>query len=254
MATININKIKKGDLTRSEIWTRFGTNPDIDMGTPEDVWGGGGIYAGFPTDLETLEVVSSSTNDSDPFGTGAHSVLIAGLLDTSFNALPPVIVNLNGTTPVSLGVQSYRRASIFQVVDTGSSNANTGVITLRHSFVTSHVFATIDPGQNQTQLAAYTVPTGRTLFIEHILVSMGIQGGSSASANMELKIKNTSDQIFRVIKNQVINTSNNYEYNGGPFLVIPEKFDIKIGVFDVSNNNTSISAEASGFLIQNPNN
>lgn len=49
-----------------EYSTKFGRNPDIDIGTaPEDMWNGGSVYTGFnATQNRNLEVFSSDANDA----------------------------------------------------------------------------------------------------------------------------------------------------------------------------------------------
>ncbi len=56
--------IAAGRYTGLSIVNKFGRNPDVDAGsTPEDVWNGGGTYAGFPTgSTEQFQVFSSSAS------------------------------------------------------------------------------------------------------------------------------------------------------------------------------------------------
>lgn len=55
----------KGGTLNTSMGIFFGRNPDIDVGTAEDVWGGGGDYTGFnATGNENISVVSSDVNDT----------------------------------------------------------------------------------------------------------------------------------------------------------------------------------------------
>lgn len=67
-----------------------GLNSDVDFGSvPEDIWEGGGVYTGFPSSAETIEVFSGSANDSSA-GTGARTALLLGL-DTNYNEISETI-------------------------------------------------------------------------------------------------------------------------------------------------------------------
>lgn len=53
--------------------TALGNNPDVDSAAvPEDIWSGGGAYP-WMTGATSLEIVSSSANDTAA-GTGARTV------------------------------------------------------------------------------------------------------------------------------------------------------------------------------------
>jgi hypothetical protein len=56
-------EVSRGLYEGTGINVKFGRNSDIDIGTPEDVWEGGGIYTGFPTSEEAIQVFSSSGAD-----------------------------------------------------------------------------------------------------------------------------------------------------------------------------------------------
>jgi len=145
---------------------RYGFNPDIDTGsTPEDIWGGGGLYTGFPTaTLETVDIVSTSANDTAA-GTGARTVYITGL-DTNY-AVQSETLTLNGVAKVT-SANTYRRVNYAYVVSAGSGGVNAGDLTLCHTTTTANVFFVLRTGTNQTQESAYTIPAGYTGYLRHI--------------------------------------------------------------------------------------
>lgn len=57
---------------------KFGRNVDIDTATvPEDLWNGGGVYAGFPTGAaEEFEVFSSSASANNLDVIGGFDLLL----------------------------------------------------------------------------------------------------------------------------------------------------------------------------------
>lgn len=242
--------VARGRVLGHENFEKYGSNPDIDTTTdPEDVWNGDGDYPGFPTgDAETMEIASNSGND-DATGTGAQTVLITNLLDADGAVAEDVTVTLDGTNQVSLGALTYTRASRVKVLTVGSGGANAGVLTLRHTTTTANIFAAMPVGANQTAIAAYTVPLGKTLYINRLNIQMSRVNGQAGSATVSLRSR-PYGEVFQVIVVPEIS-------NGGPFIfengyrVFTERTDIKVRCEQVSDNNTSISADMSGILVDN---
>lgn len=166
---------------------RSGTNPDVDSGSvPEDLWGGGGLYTGFPSAAEPVRVSSSSANDTSA-GSGARTIVLNGL-DASGNFLAET-VTLNGTTPV-VSVASFLRLNRAYVATSGNSNLNTneGVITIGQNVTTANVFATIEAGVGESRVAAYTIPTGTTGLLTAFEAS-GIRSTASFTGSVAVRIR-----------------------------------------------------------------
>lgn len=244
-------EVNRGNIENTIPFNKFGRNEDIDTGSgPEDIISKGGVYAGFPTEIETMEILSTSSSDKAS-GNGAIIVEVSNLLDENFNEVDPVIVTLNGTTPVSLGSTTYTRASRIRVLSAGTSGYNVGKIILRHSNTTSNIFATIPPTLNQSQMFIYTVPVGKTLYIPNFSVRMARANGSAGSANVRIKLKSATTNNWLVVRNVEITDSQYYEFKADSYFIAPEKTDIKVTVEKVSDNNTIVTGEADGYLINN---
>ena len=140
-----------------------GHNGDIDTGTiPEDVWESGGVYTGRPIITDTtgkeFEIVSDSTNDADG-GTGAQTVKVTYIDGVGYER--DIIVTMNGTTPVPLGVTGWR-VNKTQVVTAGTGNKNDGNITVRWvSPDQATIFDYILAGDSLAHTCVYTIPKGR---------------------------------------------------------------------------------------------
>lgn len=107
-----------------------------------------------PSAAETLQIVSTNTNDSAA-GTNARMVLVEGL-DADYN-FQSEIVTLNGTTSVNL-VNQYLRTRRMLVITAGTRGfRNAGDITLSSGGVTRLQIKT-DNGSSFSSL--YTVPAG----------------------------------------------------------------------------------------------
>jgi len=224
---------------------KFGYNPDVD-GTEETVWADGGNYVWLDNAV-TVYVSSSSANDTDG-GTGANTITIQGL-DEDYNEIEES-VTLNGQTQVATQL-SYLRVYRAFVTLAGSSGTSGGTIYLGSSGasggVPNTVYANLGLG-NQTQIAAYTVPAGYTLYLDDINFTAGIsQAGKVATCSFVSR-----DQGSNVFRTRFINVlqSNQlitkFEYPQ-PFA---EKTDLECRVVTDSSNN-AIGASFQGVLIKN---
>lgn len=242
--------IASGLFTGYSIVNKFGTNGDIDTATvPEDIWEGGGVYTGFPdATLETVEVLSSSANDTSA-GTGARTIQITGL-DANYDVQTETIT-LNGTTPVA-SVGQYRRVHTATVRSAGSGGVNAGTITVRHSTTEANVFLSLVAGRNQSNCSGYTVPAGHTAYMRSLHVAIRGTGIASTPAAAEGYIwTRTFGQVFRSRRPYVVSSSYRLAdviYGG---LVFTEKTDIILRITSSSADNVSVSGEYDLILVKN---
>lgn len=141
--------------------TKFGRNPDVDAGF-EAIWNGGGAYTGFDAVVgDSVEVFSSSALD-DSGGVGAWVVVLDGL-SAAYVAQRDTVV-LNGTGHVQAARQ-FLRCPRAWIISAGDSLRNVGAITVRQMTDTAVVFIVMPADYNQTMIAAYTIPAGKTGWI-----------------------------------------------------------------------------------------
>lgn len=169
----------------------YGRNPDVQSGTvPEDIWNAGGLYTGFPSQLETIQVFSSSANDTGA-GSGARTFIVNGL-DANYREITETFV-LNGTTPV-VSTQMFTRANMTRVITAGSDGSNAGTITVRHSTTTANIFSSTPIGTNHSHTAMYTVPEGYTGFL--FCQSLGVRGAVSTSIDGHIMFQAYGEAAF----------------------------------------------------------
>lgn len=118
----------------------------------------------FPSSAAQLSIVSTSTSD------GSSLNLQVNGLDSNFNILTEVIA-LNGTTAVTT-VNSYYRVNSLYVLN------GTNVGTIKATQGGSTVYAQINPGVGETQMAVYTVPNGYVFYKYRIDLTTSITSGS----------------------------------------------------------------------------
>lgn len=202
---------------------KYGRNIDIDTSTtPEDLWGGSGLYTGFPvTDSEPIEVLSSNAADAAA-GTGLRTVSIQGL-DQNWDRVSETLT-LNGTTPVQ-SVNTYRRVHTMQGVTAGSGGFNAGTITIRHATTEANVFLFMQIGTNQTNCSGFTIPAG---YAGYLLSTFGTLRGTAKGTADCVFASRGPNSVFRYRRPFTI--SPNFEHNETLSLPIsiPEKTDVVI--------------------------
>ena len=230
-----------------DIRDKFGRNADIDTGSdPEDIIGGGGLYAGQPTGAaETVEVFSDDINDTLA-GSGARSVRLFGL-DENWEEQSED-VDLDGTTPVvTSGL--WQRMPRGVVLEAGSGGGNAGTITARHTATTANVFFNLQSGQNQTAVCAFTIPKGKTgiMMWYHPTMARNATAGFTA---VQLLIKeqggvyNVKD-FFDLHSSAVAPPRNMFPG------IMTEMSDVIVRVNQVSANNTAVSCRVVYLLLDN---
>jgi len=225
---------------------KFGNNPDSN-GTLETVWSHSTLYV-YPTAATVMKVSSTSANDNIA-GTGARTVLIAGL-DADYNEVSEIVI-LTGQTPV-LTTTVFLRVFRAYVVTAGVSNTAAGTIYIGDGVVTAgvpaSVYAEIPLGENQTLMAMWTVPAGYTFYM--------YRGSFSAASNNAAQYvlgKFMVRPLGGVFRNaaDVTANSNVIQYDFEIPLAIPEKADIEARVIALSGTNFYITASFEGVYILN---
>jgi hypothetical protein len=133
----------------------FGYSTAVGSSAQGPLWEGltlsGGTYT-YPSSAAPLVLVSDSASDNT-----TRSVVIDGL-DASYNRISETIA-LNGTTNVTT-TKSFFRINQMAMLN----STNTGNIT---ASISSVVYAKINAGVGQTQMAIYTVPAGYTFYLSY---------------------------------------------------------------------------------------
>ena len=225
---------------------KFGYNPDVN-GDEETVWSQGGNYPWIDSAV-TMFVSSSSANDTNG-GTGANTILIQGL-DGDYNEIEETVA-LNGQTQVATQL-SYLRVYRAFVTLAGSSGTAGGTIYIGSSGASAGVpngtvYANLGFG-NQTQIAAYTVPAGYTLYLDDINFTAGLSQ-SQKIATCSFVSRAFGSNVFRTRFINVLQSNQlitKFEYPQ-PFT---EKTDLECRVFTNTSNN-AIGASFQGVLIKN---
>jgi len=131
--------------------------------------------------LVALDIVSSSANDASG-GTGAKTVQVSGLFSdaSDSNRYKPrvAVFTLNGTSNATLssGVNSFSLVNEVKVVNHGTSNTNTGSISIKKTG-TSSLMAFIQAEHGRTNAFTFGVSNRNQLLVKDIHVSAFCQTG-----------------------------------------------------------------------------
>lgn len=237
-ATDYYMEVARGNVPGQSSINKFGNNPSTNAG--DDIWGGGGTYAFYPTTAQSMDIVSTSTAD-DTGGTGAIKVVVEGL-DSNWEVQTET-VTLNGQTPVNL-TNTYIRMYRAYVYEAGSSDSNVGDITVEiYDDTTTAIFIGADGGQ--TQHAIYTVPAGKSAYFikGYVGISTSTKTAENAVFRWKMRLNNGLNSAW--LTQGEIGLVNlgagywQYEY-GVPAGTIPEKTDIKIELTSASDTFTTV--------------
>lgn len=206
--------------------------------TKETIWDQGGLYS-YLSAATILKLSSSDANDTAA-GTGARTVHIYGL-DGNYDEIDEVLP-LNGQTAVNTA-ESYLRVYRMIVETAGSTGENEGDIYLGNGTVTAGVpadkYAKVLIGNNQTLMALYTVPRGKTLLIPRWYANVG--QGKEATIDAVAR-DNANGAIFQVKQRRLLYQSALTMPQTIPFS-FPEKWDLELRGFTA----TGTVAIAAGF-------
>lgn len=240
-------EVSRGNIPGATAVFKFGYNPDVN-GTEETIWNNGGDYDWSALTVATRIYFSSTSSDDAIAGIGARQVVIKGL-DANYVEITDT-VDLTGQTQAAT-TQEFLRVNRTYVLTAGSSGTSIGTI-----YGSSEVGATggVPTGNvvvnmgllNQSQLGLYTVPAGRTFYLDDLNFTAGISQASK-TATVRAVVREFGG-VFRtryinvVQSNQLITK---FEYP----LAIPEKSDIELRVITNTINN-QIGGSFQGVLIE----
>jgi len=239
-------QVSKGQVAGATPLYKFARNPDINS-TEETIWEQGGNYV-FPTSAAVRYVSSSDANDTNG-GTGANKVRVFGL-DANY-ALIEEEVELAGQTQVATSL-SYLRIYRAYVTLAGSGGTAAGTVYVADSGAsagvpTGNVYANLGTS-NQTLLGVYTVPAGKTLYLDDVNFTAAISQ-ANANATIKFNIRDFGSNVFRTIVITELQSGtyiDKFEYPQP----IYEKTDIEVRAVATSSNNP-ITVSWQGVLIDN---
>lgn len=242
--------VAEGDIPNHKRWDKFGYNGDIDN-VEEDIISQGGTYI-FPalTGIQ-MDIVSTSANDDgSPVGTGVRTVSLHYLDETGTEHIEDI--TMNGTVPVATTALKISRINYLIAKTIGNLGVAAGTIMLSEHGGTSRNYAQITVGYTKSRQCIYTVPTGKTLFINSMVVS-GVN--TSAGHWVRFTLRTTYDEEELAIRDFFLPFAETMMVDQSFFrqfitpLRFPSGIDIKMtAVSDAAASNELCSCALRGWL------
>lgn len=233
-------------------FTILGNNPDVDSGTvPEHIWPGGGLYPWIPAAGVSLEVISSSAQDSAS-GTGISRISLT-LLATNY-VQSTVTVALNGTSAVSIPGTWLRINAGRSIAKGSGANGtrvlNAGDITIRDAGAGT-TRGILPANKGFLRQCVFTVPLGFTAQVVSMYIGFnrGIGGGPVRYMTASTYIQSSNG--VAILPLDISCDGEPYRHDGYPGIVLPEKTDFAIEVISCSSDNSDITGAALGILKDN---
>jgi hypothetical protein len=181
-------EVAKGNIAKHTDIHKFGNNSDIDQ-TEEDIWDGGGNANAngtydYPAAAETLYISSSDNGDN------TQTIEVIGL-DASWEEQTQQQA-LSGQTRVEIGsglewIRTFRAYNVSGTVLAGTVYIYTGTSTAGVPDNADDIRAIITQGQEQTLMALYTVPDGKTAYMSSWYASL--TGKNNLFGNVRLRVR-----------------------------------------------------------------
>ena len=197
-------RVAQGQVSGATALYQFGFNADVDI-TEETVWSEGGNFT-YPGAAGEVYISSSDTNDIATTGTGVRTIKVQGL-DANYLQIEEDIA-MNGQTQV-VTTKEYLRILKAYVLTAGSNGGSAGTVYVGTTGATAGVPPTVYASfgdSNQTQMAVYTVPASKTLYIDEIAFTAAIASATN-SATVKLKTWENATNAFRTRFIQVLESN-----------------------------------------------
>ena len=188
--------IARGLVTGMSSVNKFGAAPDGVQVSATDIWSRANstptqqIWLA-PTAARIHQIVSSDANDDGaPVGTGAQTIRIYGL-KTWADKETSEDITMNGTTNVPTA-NSYVIIHRMKVLTCGASGPNVGTITATAD-TDGTVTAVILPGDGQTEMAIYGVPSTQTAYLLRWNCQLDKTSAAAVTVDFRLRVNENPD-------------------------------------------------------------
>lgn len=223
-------QVARGQIPGHSTLFKYGYNPNI-VNVNETIWDVGGIYA-YPSSAVKMTATSTGgANDEDV------QVVISGL-DADYNELTET-VTLNGSGTAETDGFFIR---VFRAFITGAQTP-LGTINITNTGTT---YARITLGENQTLMAVYTVPAGKSLYINNGTTTHGTDT-SGAFMTIRFMIRPPGEVFRTAVKVDITGAELLF-----PFyypLRLPEKYDLEVRAICNKNQINAVSATFEGVIV-----
>ena len=232
--------VAAGNVPDVSVVNKFGANSSLATSATETIWDGSTAYT-FPTTASITHIRSAV----DSATTQGMVVEVQGL-DTNWDLTlqNATLDGTNSTTEVAL-TTALRRVFRMKVLDASAADQNIWVGATGMAEATAS--GIVQAGNNQTLMAIYTVPAGRSAYVTNYYATLNKASGGGATVGVSIKLwaRDNANGYARQIKHIAgIDSAANSAvvHNFEPYFKVTEKSDIFI---EGTNQSGSVTAEVS---------
>ena len=199
---------------------KFGRNSAVAIATEEEIWDGSAAYVYPATALMT-----SMSQTTDQVAARGLVIEVQGLDSTWALVVQTKALNAaDTTTAVDLDtplIRVFRMRVLGNVVTTSTIRV--------HNAAENQDYAIIDTGRNQTQMAIYTVPAGKTAYMTSYYASVNPGTNLDPTSNpIRLYARDNANGYAKQIKHSIGLISGQFQHYFEPHYKFTEKTDIFI--------------------------
>jgi len=240
--------LAEGFITGKSGVSQRGRRNNVSTGSFDDITQLATLTYPFPIAAAVVRIAAGGNVNDTAAGTGARSVLVEGL-DANLDYISEVIVT-NGALASTATTALFWRINNVSVVDVGTYGG-TAAGNINIETVAGAILSTVTAAADVSQLAIYSVPAGKTLYVN----SIHIHVASSKSAQVRLVCRERLDVVAAPMGAHIqlkqyddLQGEDNHLFK--TYIPIPEKSDIW---FQGQSNTTAgdISCELEGVLTTN---
>jgi hypothetical protein len=201
---------------------KFGRNSTVASGGTEEIWDGSAAYS-FPA----TALMTSISQTTDQAAMRGENVEIQGL-DANWDlvvqtATLDATLTTNVVTLTTPLIRVFRASVQANVVTTSNIRI--------HNAGETQDYAVIGTGNNQTLMAIYTVPNGKTAYMTNYYAQVNPGGGAPTTLNIKMWARDNENGYEKQIKhvlglNGDIDTFSHFQHLFIPHKVFTEKTDI----------------------------
>lgn len=242
-------EVALGNVTGATTWNKFGYNTDIDTAAAEVVASFGGVFNQKLASGETLDIVSSSSNDTNSSGTGVRQLVIFGV-NSNWDEVTEVLA-MNGTTTVTTS-NSFLGVNRMTIFTSGTADSNVGTITATAT-TSGNTMAEMPADQGTTQQCIFYVPQNHQFLATWLYINAIKSSGGGGNPDVGFKMFVYSavvDSEFEVYRDDIdLSAETTKQLTPGEPFIIGEKSILWLEA-DTTANNTSVRGRFSGKLVR----
>jgi len=237
-------EISRGAIAGTSFVNKFGQNTAIAGGGTEEIWDGSAAYV-FPA----TALMTSMSQTADQAAMRGATIELQGL-DASWNAVTQTkaLDASNTTTVITLDtamIRCFRMKVLADVVSTSPIRC--------HNAGETQDYAIMATGNNQTLMAIYTVPNGKTAYMTgYYAAHHPASGVAPTSLSIKLWASDRDNSYAKQIKHvRGMAAISGFQHEFNPYMSFTQKTDVYITCSPVSAQPVNISAGFDLILVDN---